>query len=162
MFCAVGNSARGVSEICDGVDLWHCTWQKIRLNSFNVGQQKNNSSSKSSSFTSPFIFINTFLIKWMTQLFPYNVFTRTEFLIHISIHDSFLQCNTGGTFSSHWLSFFRLQRRVWFPIIGDHILVPEWLPQIEKLCSKTKQLLSIKMEFWYHKRIPCRLIPCFH
>ena len=34
-FCAVSNPSCGVSEICDGEDLWQWSWLKIRLNIFH-------------------------------------------------------------------------------------------------------------------------------
>ena len=50
-FCAGSNPACGVSEICDGEDLWQWSQLKIRLNAFRWSTipQNNSSSSLSSS-----------------------------------------------------------------------------------------------------------------
>ena len=81
-FCA--GSARGVSKICDGEDLWQCFWLEIRLHAFcRLTMPKNNSSS--------FVINSSTTKKWVELGINYRskkVFTVLSHRVHLGVHHS--------------------------------------------------------------------------
>ena len=85
-FCSVSNPARGVSEICDGENLWEWPWLEIRLNAFRLSTIPQKQSIVIISITFPFL--PFFGIYFISFIFPYH-FSATPSNLFLSSYQSF-------------------------------------------------------------------------